>query len=136
VADLIGAVSSALGGVPIPDLPVVAYAPEYMEQKATIDAVFAMAFGLYACVNPVPFVTGAPNLVKLLTEDLPEITGGVLQLEGDASEAAGGMLDHIEANRKKPGLQVRRKCTTGACPRWCILGRVAVRNARYGPSPR
>jgi hypothetical protein len=46
---------------------VVAAAPEYMEQKATINAVFALAFGLYTYVNPVPTITGAPNLVKLLT---------------------------------------------------------------------
>jgi len=39
--------------VSIPDLPVAAVAPEYMEQKATIDAVFALALGLYTYVNPV-----------------------------------------------------------------------------------
>jgi carbon-monoxide dehydrogenase catalytic subunit len=38
-----------------------------MEQKATIDAVYALALGLYTHVNPVPTVTGAPRLVKLLT---------------------------------------------------------------------
>jgi carbon-monoxide dehydrogenase catalytic subunit len=58
VADLLAAVSSAMGNVPIPELPVAAVAPEYMEQKATIDAVFALAFGLYTYVNPVPTVTG------------------------------------------------------------------------------
>ncbi|MBM4432736.1 MAG: anaerobic carbon-monoxide dehydrogenase catalytic subunit, partial [Chloroflexi bacterium] len=47
IADLLAAVSSALGGVPIPALPVAAAAPQYMEQKATIDAVFALALGLY-----------------------------------------------------------------------------------------
>lgn len=104
LADLIGHLSSALGGVPIPDLPVVACAPEYMEQKATIDAIFALAFGLYTYVNPVPFVTGGPELVKLLTEDLPGVTGGILHVETDAAEAADGMLAHIEANRKKLGL--------------------------------
>ncbi len=101
LADLIGAVSSALGGVPIPDLPVAACAPEYMEQKATIDAVFALAFGLYTYVNPVPTVTGAPNLVQLLTKDVKAITGGVLDVEKDAVKAADGILAHIEANRKK-----------------------------------
>lgn len=100
-ADLVAAVSSALGDVPIPDLPVVVAAPEYMEQKATIDAVFALAFGLYTYVNPVPFVTGAPSLVQLLTKDLPGITGGVLHLERDAVEAADAMLAHIMINRKK-----------------------------------
>ncbi|MFX1238918.1 MAG: anaerobic carbon-monoxide dehydrogenase catalytic subunit, partial [Promethearchaeota archaeon] len=61
IADLVAAISNALGGLPIPDLPVVAAAPEYMEQKATIDAVFALAFGLYTYVNPIPTVTGGPD---------------------------------------------------------------------------
>ena len=104
VADLIGAVSDALGGVAIPELPVVAVAPEYMEQKATIDAIFALGFGLYTYVNPVPTVTGGPNLVKLLTEDCKDITGGILHVEKDAKEAVNAMLDHIENNRKKLGI--------------------------------
>jgi carbon-monoxide dehydrogenase catalytic subunit len=104
IADLLAAVSGALGGVPVTDLPVVACAPEYMEQKATIDAIFALAFGLYTYVNPVPFVTGAPNLVALLTEALPEVTGGVLHIETDAVDAAEGMLGHIESNRRKLGI--------------------------------
>ncbi len=104
IADLIGAVSAALGGVPVPDLPLAAVAPEYMEQKATIDAIFALAFGLYTYVNPVPTVTGAPNLVKLLTENCREITGGILHVETDAAEAADAILSHIEGNRKKLGI--------------------------------
>lgn len=104
IADLIAAVSSALGGVTIPDLPVAVAAPQYMEQKATIDAIFALAFGLYTYVNPVPTVTGGPNLVKLLTDDLKGITGGILHLETDAKEAVDGILKHIEANRKKLGI--------------------------------
>jgi carbon-monoxide dehydrogenase catalytic subunit len=104
LADLLAAVSAALGGVPMPDLPVAAVAPEYMEQKATIDAVFALALGLYTYVNPVPTVTGAPNLVKLLTEDLKQVTGGLLSVETDAVKAVDGILTHIEANRKKLGI--------------------------------
>lgn len=104
IADLIGMISAELGGVPVPDLPVVALAPEYMEQKATIDAMFAAALGLYTYVNPVPFITGGPNLVRLLTEELPGVTGGVLHVETDAVEAAEGMAAHIEANRARLGL--------------------------------
>lgn len=103
-ADLLFAVSEALGGVPVPDLPVVAVAPEYMEQKATIDAIFALALGLYTYVNPVPPVTGAPNLVKLLTEDLRQITGGLLNVNPDPLQAAEALLGHIENNRKKLGI--------------------------------
>nr|MDO8079411.1 anaerobic carbon-monoxide dehydrogenase catalytic subunit [Candidatus Freyarchaeota archaeon] len=104
LADLLAAVSNALGGVPIPDLPVAAVAPEYMEQKATIDAIFALALGLFTYVNPVPTVTGAPSLVKLLTQDLKQVTGAQLNLEKDPVKAADAILAHIEANRKKLGI--------------------------------
>ena len=104
LADLLAAIANALGDVPIPDLPVVAAAPEYMEQKATIDAVFALALGLYTYVNPVPTVTGAPNLVKLLTEDCKQVTGGQLNVEKDPVKAADAILSHIEANRRKLGI--------------------------------
>ena len=104
LADLLAAISSALGGVPLPDLPVVAAAPEYMEQKATIDAIFALALGLYTYVNPVPAVTGAPKLVKLLTEDCQGVTGGLLNVETDAVKAVDAIMAHIEGNRKKLGI--------------------------------
>jgi len=99
----LAAVSNALG-VPIPDLPVVAVAPEYMEQKATIDAIFALALGLYTYVNPVPTVTGAPNLVKLLTQDCRQVTGGLLNVEKDPTKAVDMILAHIEDKRKKIGI--------------------------------
>ena len=100
---LVGAIADALG-VDVPALPVVATAPEYMEQKATIDAMAALAFGMYVHVNPVPFVTGAPNLVKLVTEDLPGVTGGKLALETNAKEAVAAMLAHIDEKRAALGI--------------------------------
>ena len=103
LADLLAAISNALG-VPIPDLPVAAVAPEYMEQKATIDAVFALALGLYTYVNPVPTVTGAPNLVQLLTQDCEQVTGGLLSVEKDPIKAVDEVLAHIEKKRKRIGI--------------------------------
>ena len=103
LADLLAAVSNALG-VSIADLPVAAAAPEYMEQKATIDAIFALALGLYTYVNPVPTVTGAPNLVKLLTQDCRQLTGGLLNLEKDPIKAVDMILAYIEDKRKKIGI--------------------------------
>ena len=104
IADLLGHISAALR-VPIPDLPVAAAAPEYMEQKATIDAIIGLALGLYTYVNPVPTVTAAPNLVKLLTDDMKGLTGGQMSVEKDAVKAAEGILAHIEGKRKKLGLK-------------------------------
>jgi carbon-monoxide dehydrogenase catalytic subunit len=85
IADLLASLSGALGNVPVSELPVAAVAPEYMEQKATIDAIFALAFGLYTYVNPVPTITGAPNLVHLLTQDCKQLTGGILSVEKNPS---------------------------------------------------
>lgn len=76
-----------------------------MEQKATIDAIFALAFGLYTYVNPIPTVTGGPKLVKLLTENLPDVTGGVMHIEKDAAKAAEGILAHIEESGKNSGYE-------------------------------
>ena len=112
LADLLAAISKSLGDVPISDLPVAAVAPEYMEQKATIDAVFALALGLYTYVNPIPTVTGAPNLVKLLTEECKQVTGGILNVETDAVKAVDGILKHIETKRKKLGISMNKEYAT------------------------
>jgi carbon-monoxide dehydrogenase catalytic subunit len=103
LADLLAAIADAFD-VSIPDLPVVAVAPEYMEQKATIDAVFALALGLYTYVNPVPTVTGGPNLVNFLTHDCKNVTGGVLNVEVDAIKAVDAILTHIEEKRRSIGI--------------------------------
>ncbi len=87
----------------IPDLPIAVTAPEWMEQKATIDGIFAVAYGAYTHLSPTPFITGAPNLVKLLTEDIEELTGGKVALGDDPVEAAKAMEAHIISKRKKLG---------------------------------
>lgn len=102
---LVTAVADALGVDPS-QLPVAVTAPEYMEQKATIDAIFALAFGLYTHVAPMPPVGGAPRLVKLLTEDIEGLTGGKLAVQTDMVEAADGIEAHINKKRKALGLPV------------------------------
>jgi len=90
--------------VDVPDLPIAVTAPEWMEQKATIDGIFAVAFGAYTHLSPTPFVTGAPQVVKLLTEDVESLTGGKVALGDDPVEAAKGIEAHIMAKRKGLGL--------------------------------
>lgn len=88
----------------IPDLPIAVTAPEWMEQKATIDGVFAVAYGAYTHLSPTPFISGAPGLVKLLTEDIEKLTGGKIALGDDPKEAAAGIEQHIIMKRKGLGL--------------------------------
>lgn len=90
--------------VDIPQLPIAVTAPEWMEQKATIDGIFAIAYGAYTHLSPTPFVTGAPNLVKLLTEDIEGLTGGKVALGDDPVEVADQMEAHILGKRKGLGL--------------------------------
>ncbi|MDA8442302.1 MAG: carbon monoxide dehydrogenase, partial [Peptococcaceae bacterium] len=91
--------------VDVPDLPIAVTAPEWMEQKATIDGVFAVAFGALTHLSPTPFITGAPRLVKLLTEDVEGLTGGKIALGDDPIEAANVIEAHIIGKRKGMGLK-------------------------------
>ncbi len=89
----------------VSDLPIAVTAPEWMEQKATIDALFAIAYGAYTHLSPTPFITGAPKLVKLLTEDVESLTGGKVALGDDPVEAAKGIKAHILKKRQGMGLK-------------------------------
>jgi carbon-monoxide dehydrogenase catalytic subunit len=103
LAQLVTAIANALG-VDTAQLPIAATAPEYMEQKATIDAIFAVALGVYTHVAPLPPVTGATELVKLLTEDVENITGGKLAPECDPFEAVDWIEKHIMKRREELGI--------------------------------
>ncbi len=85
-------------------LPVAVSAPEWMEQKATIDGLFALAYGLYTHLSPVPPVTGGPELAKLLTEDLEGLTGGKVALGDDPAEVAEAIEAHINKKRAELGI--------------------------------
>lgn len=103
IALLVTAIAEALN-VDTKDLPVAVTAPTYMEQKATIDGIFAVAFGLYTHVAPLPPVSGAPRLVKLITQDVEGLTGGKFAVETDMVEAAKGIEAHIMKKRSALGL--------------------------------
>lgn len=90
--------------VDIPQLPIAVTAPEWMEQKATIDGVFAVAYGAYTHLSPTPFITGAPNLVKFLTSDVENLTGGKVALGDDPVQVAQDIENHIINKRKGLGL--------------------------------
>ncbi|MGI6129962.1 MAG: anaerobic carbon-monoxide dehydrogenase catalytic subunit [bacterium] len=91
-------------GLDIPDLPIAVTAPQYLEQKATIDALFALAYGTYTHLSPAPPVIGGEKLVKLLTEELEEITGGKIALGDQPREAADGIEEHINKKRQALGM--------------------------------
>ena len=64
-----------------------------------------MAYGAYTHLSPTPFVTGAPNLVKFLTEGVEELTGGKVALGDNPVEVAANIEAHIVSKRKGLGLK-------------------------------
>ncbi|RLI77582.1 carbon-monoxide dehydrogenase catalytic subunit [Archaeoglobales archaeon] len=100
---LVRLIADALN-VDIPQLPVAVTAPEYMEQKATIDAVFAVAYGLTTHVSPIPPITGSDDAVKLFTEDVEALTGGKVVVEEDPVKAAELLEKVIIEKRQKLGI--------------------------------
>jgi len=98
-------VADALG-VDIPSLPVVASAPEYMEQKAVADAFTAVAFGLTLHLAPAPPVLGSPLVTKILTEDVEALTGGKVFVELQPEKTAGIIEEVINKKRQSLGLKI------------------------------
>lgn len=90
--------------VDVSELPIAVTAPEWMEQKATIDGVFALAYGTLTHLSPTPFMTGAPQLVQLLTEKAEDVTGGRITLGDNPKEVADNIEAHIVKKRKEMGL--------------------------------
>lgn len=97
------AIADALGVDPS-KLPVVVSAPEYLEQKAVVDGVFAVAFGLLTHLGPVPPVLGSSLVTNLLTGGIEELTGGKVLVEEDPVKAAAKMVEHINLKRSDLGI--------------------------------
>ncbi|WP_238918853.1 anaerobic carbon-monoxide dehydrogenase catalytic subunit [Clostridium sp. YIM B02555] len=91
--------------VDVSALPIAVTAPEWMEQKATIDGIFALAYGAYTHLSPTPFMTGAPKLVELLTDKAEDVTGGKIALGDNPADVANDIEAHILAKRQGLGLK-------------------------------
>ena len=86
-------------GVDIPQLPLVLSAAQWLEEQALADGCFGLALGLPLHLGLPPFVTGSELAVKLLTEDMKNLTGGQVIINPDAKESAD-ILDKIIEERR------------------------------------
>ena len=86
-------------GVDIPQLPLVLSAAQWLEEQALTDGCFGLALGLPLHLGLPPFVTGSDLAVKLLTEDMKNLTGGQVIINPDAKESAD-ILDKIIEERR------------------------------------
>ena len=86
-------------GVDIPQLPLVLSAAQWLEEQALADGCFGLALGLPLHLGLPPFITGSETAVKLLTEDMKNLTGGQVIINPDAKESAD-ILDKIIEERR------------------------------------
>ena len=90
--------------IALPQLPLVLSAPQWLEEQALADGMFGAALGLPLHLGQQPFIAGSDLTVKVLTEDLKDITGGQVIVELDPVKAADKLEQIIEEKRK--GLQI------------------------------
>lgn len=90
--------------VDLPDLPVVVSAPQWLEEQALADGVFALALGFPLHLGLTPFVTGSDTVSDVLANKMKELTGGALICNSDMQESADLLTACIDEKRKKLGI--------------------------------
>jgi len=86
--------------IDLPQLPLVLSAPQWLEEQALADGAFGLALGLPLHLGLPPFVTGSKVAVKVLTEDMKQLTGGQVIINSDAKESAN-ILENIILEKRK-----------------------------------
>lgn len=100
--------ASALG-IDIPKLPLVLSAPQWLEEQALADGAFGLALGLPLHLAISPFIGGSKVVTEVLTNALPDLTGGHLIVDGDVKSTADKLEAIIINRRKALGLTVNEK---------------------------
>ncbi len=98
------AIANALG-VDISDLPAAGAAPEWMSEKAVAIGAYVVGSGVFTVLGTVPAVLGSSAVAGLLTSGAKDVVGATFAVEPDPFKAAALMIDHIDSQRKKLGLQ-------------------------------
>lgn len=91
-------------GIDMPQLPLVLSAAQWLEEQALADGAFGLALGLPLHLGLPPFITGSGVAVKVLTEDMKQLTGGQVIINPDAKETAD-ILEGI-IMEKRQGLNI------------------------------
>jgi len=102
--ELVAAELAHLMGIDIPQLPVVISAPQWLEEQALADGCFGLALGLTVHLAQPPAILGSALITKVLTEDLPSITGGRVLVEMDPVKAADQFAAIITQKKRALGI--------------------------------
>ncbi len=91
-------------GVDTDKLPVVASAAEAVSEKAVSIGSYAVAAGLPTHVGVMLPVLGSPEVTKILTDKVKDLTGGYFIVDLDPDSAAEKLLTAIDQRRSALGL--------------------------------
>ena len=91
-------------GEDISDLPVAGAAPEWMSEKAISIGYYVVASGIYTIFGTPHNILGAPDLHKLVVDELEEMVGAHFDFEADPIKAAHMMIAHMDRKRAELGL--------------------------------
>lgn len=91
-------------GIDIPQLPIVISAPQWLEEQALADGVFALALGFTVHLGLPPFVTGSPVTHDVLANKMVDLTGGKLIVNTDITSSADELESVIMEKRSCLGL--------------------------------
>ncbi len=93
-----------LAGVRMDQLPVGGAAPEWYSPKAVSIGSYFVGSGISVCLGVMPKISGSPNVIQMLTEDLNGAVKAKFWVEPDPKKAAAILFDHIETKRADLGL--------------------------------
>jgi carbon-monoxide dehydrogenase catalytic subunit len=91
-------------GIPIPQLPIVGCAPEWMSEKAVSIANYVVSSGLEVFLGIEPQVCGSSEMKEWITNGTRSITGAAFTIETDPDKLVKAMLDCIEKKRAALGI--------------------------------
>jgi carbon-monoxide dehydrogenase catalytic subunit len=87
-------------GEGIDELPIAGAAPEWMSEKAVAIGWYFVASGALVVFGSSLPVAGSKNVMKYLTEDVEQLTGGKWAFEENPIKAAHIMINHIDKKRR------------------------------------
>ena len=91
------------------DLPAAGAAPEWMSEKAIAIGQYFVASGVFTVFGVGLPVTGSSALSAYLFKEMEEVFGGMWAVEPDPAKMATLMIDHINAKRRKLGIDRGRE---------------------------
>jgi carbon-monoxide dehydrogenase catalytic subunit len=96
-------------GNDISDLPVAGVCLEWMSEKAIAIGQYLVATGIYTVFGMNSPVSGAPDMLNLLTKEMEEWVGARWDFERDFKKIARMVMEHIEKKRDALGINVKKE---------------------------